>query len=318
MPSYCVELLENQDFMHRVNLAMTVSIELYRVLVSTLLILFVPQDCLGKLCTIKDNLKYTSTVYSGGIAMNFIALFSFIVLYGIEIVREDKLIKYFDVNSKNPRDNENLEIIFSGLPDKYKTRVYNIDYYYQKAAYISLVIFVINTIYSGRIIYEYSLGNQTTTTFITNVLFMTTKVYDTFYIANTEKYVFYSAYMRDKVQFNDLDAKLKKRLSGTYSPIDENDCEIGLELVSLKESNVLGVDNIVLLDNQPESNILGIEEGGSSEGQKESNVLGVDNIVLLDNQPESNVLGVEEGGSSEGHKESNVLGAEESTENIKL
>lgn len=205
--------LANQDHMQRLALVSSVSLELYRVLVSSLLILFVPQECNGHVCTINDNLATEDNTYSAGLAFNFLTLFTFICLYGIEIAREDKMIRYLEVNPENPRDNQSLAKIFDKIPTDYKKKIYNLDYYYQKISYICLVFFIINTGLSARIVYDYSLGNQTTTTFVTNVLFMATKVYDTYYLANTDKSIFYSAYLRDRVQFNDIDPSIKGKIA---------------------------------------------------------------------------------------------------------
>ena len=213
MKDYVINTVSSQDFLHRVYLIMSVSIELYRVLVSTLLIIFIPQNCDGKMCTMKQNLESKEYTYNAGLIFNFITLASFMMLYAFEITRENNLIKYLEVNPRNPHDNESLAIIFDKIPDKYRNKIYRIDYYYQKISYVCLLIFTVNVTLSGIIIYQYSLGNQTTTNFITNVLFMLTKVYDTYYVANTGKSIFYSAYMRDHVQFNDIDPALQVRLS---------------------------------------------------------------------------------------------------------
>jgi hypothetical protein len=204
--------LSNQDHMQRLALVSNVSLELYRVLVSSLLILFVPQDCNGNICTLTDNLNSDNNTYSAGVAFNFLTLFAFICLYGFEIAREDKMIKYLEVNPENPRDNQSVAKIFDKIPTAYKNEIYSLDYYYQKISYVCLVFFIINTGISGRVVYDYSLGNQTSTTFVTNVLFMATKVYDTYYLANTDKSVFYSAYLRDRIQFNDIDPSIKDEI----------------------------------------------------------------------------------------------------------
>jgi hypothetical protein len=211
--NYIMKILSSQDFSHRLSLIMGVSIELYRVLVSSLLIIFIPQNCGGKLCTMKENLESKDYTYNVGLIFNFITLGSFIFLYAFEISRENKLIKYLEVNPRNPRDNESLEIVFNKIPEKYHNKIYRVDYYYQKISYICVLLFIVNVVLSGIVVYQFSLGNQTTTNYITNVLFMATKVYDTYYVANTEKSIFYSAYMRDHVQFNDIDPALQKRLS---------------------------------------------------------------------------------------------------------
>jgi hypothetical protein len=119
------------------------------------------------------------------------------------------MISYLEVNTENPRDNKSVSTILENLPAAYHKDIYSIDYIYQKTSNICVVIFAINTILSGITVYKYNYGNQTTTTFITNVLFMITKVYSTYYIANTEKSIFYSAYLYDRVQYNDIDPNIK-------------------------------------------------------------------------------------------------------------
>jgi hypothetical protein len=197
---------------------MNVSVELYRILVSSLLILFVPQSCNGNLCSIGENLIWDYPLYNAGISFNFVTLFIFLVLYRFEIAREDKMIKYLEVNPANPRDNKSLEIIFEKIPLQYRNKIYKFDYYYQKITYLCVITFIINAILSGRIIYTYSLGNQTSTTFITNILFMITKVSDCYYVANTDNSIFYSAYLKERVQYNDIDPYIKAK-------INVNDCE---------------------------------------------------------------------------------------------
>jgi len=190
------------------------------------------------MCSLTDNLVSEDQIYSTGITFNFITFGCFFVLYLIEISREKKLIKYLEVNPQNTRDNDSLELIFNIIPEEYKNKLYRIDYYYKKITYICICMFIVNTILSGRVIYKYSLGNQTTTTFITNVLFMCTKVYDTYYVANTDKSIFYSAYMRDHVQFNDIDPKFKRRLSVIYQKQEE---ESNLSKIE-EESSILKKD----------------------------------------------------------------------------
>ena len=70
-----------------------------------------------------------------------------------------------------------------------------------------------NTILSGFVVFDYYLDNQTTSTYITNILFMVTKLGDIYATANTEKNVFYSAYLKGKIQYNDVDPDKKVGLT---------------------------------------------------------------------------------------------------------
>ena len=206
-PSFFLHCLNiNQDLLQKLSITPIIAVELYRLLVSALLILFVPQDCGdGAVCTYSENMDPTSNLYRIGLGFNYSTLFVFLVLYVLEIYRENRLIKYLEVNKALAFDNDSVEVSLLKLPVQSKNKIYSIDYYYQKVGYLAIAMFIVNTIISGRVVYEFYLDNQTTTTFVTNVLFMITKITDIYQTVNTEKNIFYSSYLREKVQFNDVD-----------------------------------------------------------------------------------------------------------------
>jgi cytochrome b subunit of formate dehydrogenase len=199
------DFLANQDNNQKINVAISVVLELYRVLVSSLLILFVPQDCDGHLCTLTENMETTSQLYTTGLFFNFATMFVFLIMYGLEIKRENRLITFLDVNKSKAADNDSVGNVLHKLPIEKRNSILSLDTYYQKAAYVAMVSFVINSIISGIIVYQYYLGNQTTTTIITNILFMVSKLSDVYLTVNTEKNIFYSAYLKGKIQYNDVD-----------------------------------------------------------------------------------------------------------------
>jgi cytochrome b subunit of formate dehydrogenase len=199
------DFLSDQDNNQKINVAISVALELYRVLASSLLILFVPQDCGGHLCSLSENMETNSNIYTTGLFFNFFTMFVFLVMYSFEIKRENRLITYLDVNKSVASDNESVGMVLQKLPLEKKNNILFLDNYYQKAAYVAMCSFVINSIISGIVVFEYALGNQTTTTIITNILFMVTKLADVFQTVNTEKNIFYSAYLKGKIQYNDVD-----------------------------------------------------------------------------------------------------------------
>ena len=129
----------------------------------------------------------------------------FIVLYFLEVKRENRLISYLENNPKRPFDNDSVGKILELLPIEKSASILTLDRYYQKMGCFILFIFLLNSIVSGVVVYEYYLDNQTTTTFITNILFMITKLSDIYVTVNTEKNVFYSSYLKGKIQYNDVD-----------------------------------------------------------------------------------------------------------------
>jgi cytochrome b subunit of formate dehydrogenase len=211
----------DQDNNQKINVAISVALELYRVLVSSLLILFVPQDCGGgNLCTMTENMNPDSKLYTTGLFFNFATLSVFILMYYFEVKRENKLITYLDVNKSIATDNDSVGKELANLPREKRTNIVLFDKYYQKTAYIAMGSFAVNSIISGVVVYNYSLGNQTTTTIITNILFMVSKLGDVYVTVNTDQNIFYSAYLKGKIQYNGVDPDKLKRLKNDVEMVD--------------------------------------------------------------------------------------------------
>jgi hypothetical protein len=221
-----LEILKNQDLMQKIGILPTVFIELYKVLVSTLLILFVPQKCGDHVCSINENFVTENQLYTSGLTINFITLFSFLVFYCVEVKRENRLISYLEVNNKIASDNESVGKALLMLPKEKKDNIISIDKKYQIMGGLSLILFLLNSVISGVVVYEYYLDNQTTSTYITNILFMTTKLGDIYTIANTEQNIFYSAYLKNKLQYNDVDPDKKDTVSNNNLLIEDNTKDI--------------------------------------------------------------------------------------------
>jgi hypothetical protein len=207
-------VVKNQDNSQKISVALSLLFEMYRVITSSLLILFVPQSCKGELCSINDNLAWNPNhyTYNYGICLNFITLFTFACLYYTEIKRENRLIKYLDVNPDMPSSNNAVQKTLENISLEKRNKILSIDKYYQRISYISIGIFIINSISSSVIIKRYYLGSQTTTTLITSLLFMISKLINVYQVCRTDDHIFYSAYMKTFVQFNDLDESHKNAI----------------------------------------------------------------------------------------------------------
>lgn len=201
------ELCYNQDFRQHVNMAVSVSLELYRVMVSSLLVVFIPQRCGDHICTLFENIHQNGDEYNMYLIMNYVTVTCFVLMYISEIKREEKLIKLLEVNNTISTDSESVGKRIKILPEYKKKQIFYNNLQYQCISYLSMIIFVINTITSTKIICKYSLGNQTLINLTTNILFMISKLTNVLGIINTERNVYFSAYLNTKVQFNDLDPR---------------------------------------------------------------------------------------------------------------
>lgn len=227
--------MSDQDFNQKVTVSITVILELYRVLVSSFLVLFVPQKCGNHVCSLSENMVLENHLYNAGLVFNFITMASFLLMYTLEIKRENRLITYLEVNKSVASDNNSVEKALEKLPVEKRSSIWQLDKYYMYSGWSSIIMFIINTILSGFVVYEYYLDSQTTSTYITNILFMVTKLVDVHSNVNTEKNVFYSAYMKGKIQYNDVDPNkivtpyFNETVTATATATASGDIESGKE-----------------------------------------------------------------------------------------
>ncbi len=85
-------------------------LEFYKVLMGTLLLVFIPQDCGNHSCSINEN------IYSIGLFRNIVKFYNFFTLllvfvfYIIELKRENWCIEFLDVDVTRPNNNLDEEI----------------------------------------------------------------------------------------------------------------------------------------------------------------------------------------------------------------
>ena len=216
---------DNQDTTQKIGTTIAVVVEIYRALIASFLILFVPQKCYDSIqgdhvCSFKENAETgPDPLYNAGFVFNCITMAAFLALYYAEVRREVKLIAYLDVNPNRPSDNESVGEVLEKIQPKHKDAILYYDSLYIKAGYTTITCFTINSVLSGLVIYKYYLDDKTTTTFITSLLFVIQKLQQVYVTLKTDKNIFYSAYLNSKVQYNDLDKdKIQKQIE---EPVEE-------------------------------------------------------------------------------------------------
>ena len=223
------DILNDQDFQQKLGTSISVVAELYKVLVSSLLILFVPQKCDDHVCSFNENLIAGNSIYTGGLVINFVTLATFCMMYYAEVKRENRLITYLEVNKSKPSNNESVGRALEMLPAEKRESILSLDKIYVRLGASAITMFIINTVLSGVVVYKFYLDSQTTTTYVTNILFMTTKLADVYANVTSEQNVFYSAYLKAKVQYNDVDPN--KRIEDVGMTIENvKECEKMLNL----------------------------------------------------------------------------------------
>ena len=187
--------------------------ESFKVLVATLLSIFVPQRCdnqVDKLCTMVDNFTNLTNYNIAVTTINFITLGCFISLYIIEYMREDWCIEYLDIDYDKP--NTNLKIEIDKYPD-YKEKLMVLNNRYYNITILVVCTNIINFILSAILIYGYYyLDYRSVTVLLTNIILIVDKIINCFNVSNkaVKEILPISAYMSSPVIFNIVDRDYRK------------------------------------------------------------------------------------------------------------
>tara|TARA_Y100000991_G_scaffold200519_1_gene172911 strand:+ start:1106 stop:1765 length:660 start_codon:yes stop_codon:yes gene_type:complete len=197
----------SEDVYQKINTVKTVIFELYRFTMGCMLILFVPQKCDNRICSFDDNIKkYTQDLqYLSVFILNiFFFIFMIFLLY-FEFQREMKLIAYLETNIFKPVDSKSVGNALTKLSDERKKKIIFLNKYYKIIGTICIHFYYFNVILSGSIIYLNFFNSTTITVFITNVMLLGNKLFNVNNILNTDENVFFSAFLKKNIQYNDVD-----------------------------------------------------------------------------------------------------------------
>lgn len=140
--------------------------EVFRILVSSLLVVFVPQACEMGTCTIKENFEELTPFNKAALGFNFITLGSLLGMYGIIYKRERFLIYHMDEASYQPKTG--CEEVFKKYPEiQYGVRRYNT--LLLSSTIASGILYLVNMILSAILIFGYFYdGYQSAIQYIVN------------------------------------------------------------------------------------------------------------------------------------------------------
>lgn len=196
--------MELEKYKSKLFTAAVVVFDMYRVGTGTLLVLFVPGVCGGRACLPMDNWNNGNTLYRVGAACNLLTLLTFAALYAVEIRRENRLITYLKSSPELPTDSDDVGKVIQQLTEPRRTKLLQLNLWYQRVGYITIAMYVINTVISAAIIFTGYMNDKGPVLLVTNTVLIGGKLYDIYHTVNTEPNVFLSAYINHKLQFNDV------------------------------------------------------------------------------------------------------------------
>ena len=186
----------SNDVKERIKIGALWLFQSYKVIMGSLLILFVPQKCeelvdnsnssYGDeyetvICSISHNIHKTDdTFHNITLGFNFLCVGLFLITYVIELKRENWCVKYLDINHDFP-DNH-LDDIINEKPEL-KLELYKQNNRYFKITTVASSIYMINLILSSIIIYDNYVGVQAVTSYTSYVALILLKIYNSLSIS---------------------------------------------------------------------------------------------------------------------------------------
>jgi hypothetical protein len=225
--------------------------ELHRIIVSSFLI--IPQFCGDNICNviIRNDFYMKNNYYNIFLFLNLLTLISYFIMYIIELKREYILISYLYYDKDMSIDSNDIINIFQILPKHIYNKLTNIQRYYFFLSYITFFLFFINTFVNGYIIYNYFYYIQYFIIFVTNTFFMLSKLTYVYNIINVKSGIYYSAYLVNKYQFNDITPEvlfnIQKNIIEIQNIVYNNNKLLHLHpRISLTKNN--NINNVVDID----------------------------------------------------------------------
>lgn len=200
-------------------------LEFYKVLMGTLLLVFIPQDCGNHSCSINEN------IYSIGLFRNIVKFYNFFTLllvfvfYIIELKRENWCIEFLDVDETRPNNNLDEEI------EKYpfiKNNMNELNRIYFKFTKLSIFAVFLNFILSCVYIIPNHYGTNTFTSLLSFGLLVLMKLFSAYKISfkSIKEELAYSAFMKTSITYNVIDDSYVKIEKEDINEVKETDINI--------------------------------------------------------------------------------------------
>jgi len=237
----------NNDLKERLKIGALFLFQSYKVIMGSLLILFVPQKCSdlinlndlsgsyisgdpdSVICSLNDNLyKTDDNFHNVTLGLNFLCVSLFFGMYFVELRRENWCVKYFDINHDFP-DNHLDDIIDTKPEVKLELRKKNNRYF--KITCLTTSVYLINLVLSSIIIYTNYAGIQAVTSYMSYVALILLKIYNSLFISYTslKEDKALSGYITEFSSFNVFDEDLKEDLEKESIITNPKDLKLEIE-----------------------------------------------------------------------------------------
>jgi len=207
----------DQDFGQRIKVMGIFSLQFYKVLMGTMLTLFVPQACYEEIgdgseernnlqiCTLTQNYENSDIYHQITLSWNTLSFVCFLFCYVLELRRENWAIKYLDIDNDKPDNSLKQIIVLEPKLDKQMDKLNKIYFY---GLSITAIIYFINVCLMINILLQDYHSMSTISCFISFVLLVQMKLYNSLSVAyqSVKSDKMMSAFMSEFVSYNVLDS----------------------------------------------------------------------------------------------------------------
>lgn len=204
--------MKRSDTIKKIQVFFRFLFEIYKIISSCLLVVFVPQECNNgqRACSFKDNFQNLDPYNTFALYFNITTSIVFFLYFSIELYRERIYIQLLDINENKSYENYDNEI--KKYP-RIKKRIDDVNFVFYYFNIFLILIFLINIIISLIVVTNFYLNDLTIFITITNTILILDKLLRSYTIARKSYYEkkAYSMYTRKDIIYNDIDKKIKKR-----------------------------------------------------------------------------------------------------------
>tara|TARA_B110000977_G_scaffold182192_1_gene243595 strand:- start:108 stop:815 length:708 start_codon:yes stop_codon:yes gene_type:complete len=226
------------DNKERLKIAILFLLQSYRVVMGSMLVVFVPRQCDKDICSLSENIQNDDTLNRVALFSNFLSILFFLITYAVELRRENFCVHNFDIDH-DVGDN-NLAVILKNKPDLLK-ELHSHNNLYYKITSITFFVYLVNFILSDIVLYDDpTFWKAGLAPYFSYILLILMKLYNCYYISasSIQDDKALSAYMTEFSSFNVIDIDMledaDKPFQGEKNPgVGVGDISIGLPNVVL-------------------------------------------------------------------------------------
>ena len=211
------------DSKERIKIIILFLLQSYKVIMGSMLLVFVPRQCGDDICSVQDNLQTNDPLNRAALATNFLSIAFFLLTYVIELRRENFCVHNFDIDH-DVGDN-NLAIVLKNKPDLLNAlHSHNNNYY--RITQMTFFVYLVNFILSDIVLYnDETFWKIGLAPYFSYILLILMKLYNCYYISShsiqNDKAL--SAYMTEFSSFNVIDADMLDDVDKTLQPETKTD-----------------------------------------------------------------------------------------------